>query len=159
MKKLFSALLISLIVFTLVTLPASATANDVKKDNISIQTTNSIEYKGLWYEENYYLIDWHSNAVTPDKNAKLNIWLENDNDVRLYVYETNIWGFYSKIYKVSIFNAMSKKKQCNYFRNYIAFKIIHCIIIENLLNCCRILYIFICNNPYFYIPTSFKHIL
>lgn len=98
MKKLFSALLISLIVFTLVTLPASATANDVKKDNISIQTTNSIEYKGLWYEENYYLIDWHSNAVTPDKNAKLNIWLENDNDVRLYVYKTNIWGRYSKIY-------------------------------------------------------------
>lgn len=98
MKKLFSALLISLIVFTLVTLPASATANDVKKDNISIQTTNSIEYKGLWYEENYYLIDWHSNAVTPDKNAKLNVWLENDNDVRLYVYKTNILGFYSKIY-------------------------------------------------------------
>ena len=98
MKKLFSALLISLIVFTLVTLPASATANDVKKDNISIQTTNSIEYKGLWYEENYYLIDWHSNAVTPDKNAKLNVWLENDNDVRLYVYKTNIWGRYSKIY-------------------------------------------------------------
>lgn len=71
------------------------------EDNTPVPYATSL---GLWYEENTTNWTGVSNAVynatvTPEKGAALNVWLKNNADVTMQVYETNWFGGWTKVYQ------------------------------------------------------------
>lgn len=55
--------------------------------------------QGLWYVENYNMPNNVYNApVTPANGSSLNVWVKNNQEVSMQVYETNWLGTYTQIY-------------------------------------------------------------
>ncbi len=108
MKK-FLALVCSLaMIFGVTTTAFAADSVDTSKSSIvalnevSNQISTRATSKGLWYVENYNMPSNVYNApVTPEKGSNLNVWIKNNEEVSMQVYETNLLGTYSKIYSTT----------------------------------------------------------
>ena len=105
MKKIL-ALVCSLAMLFGVTTTAFATESVDTSTSSLNEVLNQISTratsKGLWYVENYNMPSNVFNApVTPEKGSNLNVWIKNNEEVSMQVYETNLLGTYLKIYSTT----------------------------------------------------------
>lgn len=76
----------------------TSTSSIVALNEVSNQISTRATSKGLWHVENYNMPSNVYNApVTPEKGSNLNVWIKNNEEVSMQVYETNLLGTYSKI--------------------------------------------------------------
>lgn len=125
MRKLIALLCCLTMSVCMLAMPVSAAEPDgpIVEDSQVVVTDGSYTVsptatsKGLYYVEDLWFIDIYSFNVTPEKGARLNIWLKNDNPVIITVYKTNIFGLYSKVYGSTQFNAGTRdiivEENCN----------------------------------------------
>lgn len=123
MKKNFLLLCVLVLMFGISSITVFAKENPNTNINIlQTEMLNKISTRatsqGLWYQENYEFknTNVYNAPVTPEKGAALNVWIKNDKEVSVQVYETNFFGGYSKVYE-RIFPAGEKdvrvKDSCN----------------------------------------------
>ena len=97
MKKIISALCCIALMLTLSAVPVFA-ADNTTSTSVEESVITRATSRGLYYKDNMFFQGIHTCTVTPESGANLNIWLKNNNTVKVYVYKTNILGMYSKIY-------------------------------------------------------------
>ena len=105
MKKFFTAMCLTLaLCFTSIPVFAADTS-EVSSEIKTVEETSARAQQGLLYRENLWFMGIQQFTVTPSAGTTLNVWLKNDNPVKMTVYYTNAGGGYSTAYSTRSFAA------------------------------------------------------